>query len=99
MTWMLRGQLRALLAETVDVQLRTLIRHPEVLLQPTVRAGLPPSLLTGLREGLAHALHGVFLVGFVISLLALLSVFLLPEGLARDHILSDGTAVSKGKGR
>lgn len=99
MTGILRGQLQGLLAETIDVQLRTFVQHPEILLQPAVRAGLPPTLLAGLREAVAHALHGAFLVGFLISLLALLSVFLLPEGFARDHVLSDGAVASKGKGR
>lgn len=99
MTGILREQLQGLLAETIDVQLRTLVQHPEILLQPAVRAALPPTLLAGLREAVAHALHGAFLVGFLISLLALLSVFLLPEGFARDHVLSDGAVVSKGKGR
>lgn len=98
MTWLLRARLLSLLAETTDVQLRTLIQHPEVLLQPAVRTGLPLSLLTGLREAVAHALHGVFLAGFLVALLALVSIFLLPEGFARDHVLSDGTAVSEGQG-
>ena len=98
MTWILRGQLLSLLAQTTDVQLRTVLQNPEVLLKPAVRAALPPSLVTGLREAVANALHGAFLVGFIIALLALISVFLLPEGFARDHVLSDGAAVSRGEG-
>ena len=98
MTWILRGQLLSLLAQTTDVQLRTVVQNPEVLLKPAVLAALPPSLVTGLREAMANALHGAFLVGFIIALLALISVFLLPEGFARDHVLSDGAAVSRGKG-
>ncbi|MFQ5988640.1 MAG: MDR family MFS transporter [Candidatus Methylomirabilales bacterium] len=97
MTWILRRELVSLVAQTTSVKLRALVENPEVLLQPAVRAELPPFLLTGLREALAHALHGAFLVGFVVALLALISVFLLPEGFARDHILSDGTPISRGK--
>lgn len=99
MTWLLNKRLLSLVAETTDAQLRAIIQHPEVLLQPVVRAGLPPSVLTALREALAYALHGAFLVGFFISVLALISIFFLPEGLARDHVLSRGTATSRGKGR
>ena len=76
MTSILRGQLLSLLAQTTDVQLRTVLHNPEVLLNPAVRAALPPSLVTGLREAVANALHGAFLVGFIIAHLALLSVFL-----------------------
>lgn len=97
MARILRGELLSLVGQTTEVKLRALIHNPEVLLQPAARAGLPPSLLVGLSNALAQALHGVFLVGFGIALLALISGFLLPEGFARDHVLSEGPAVSKGK--
>jgi hypothetical protein len=98
MTWSLRKELLGVLARIPDAKLRIIAQHPEVLLQPVVRTGLPPPLVTGLREAVALALHGAFLVGFCIALLALISIFLLPEGFARDHALSDGTVASKGKG-
>lgn len=95
MVQVLRGEIVSLVGRTADLGLRPFVQHPEVLLQPAVRAGLPPSLLVGLRGALSQALHGVFLVGFGIALLVLASTFLLPEGLARDHALSEGPAVSK----
>ncbi len=95
MARILRGELLSLVGRTGEAKLKALIQNPEVLLQPAARAGLPPSLLVGLSEALAQALHGVFLVGFVIALLALVAAFLLPEGFARDHVLSEGPVVSK----
>jgi EmrB/QacA subfamily drug resistance transporter len=95
MVRILRGEIMTLIGRTADGGLGPFLRSPEVLLQPAVRAGLPPPLLVGLQGALAQALHGVFLVGFGIALLALVSTFLLPGGLARDHVLSEGPAVSK----
>ncbi|MFQ5658493.1 MAG: MDR family MFS transporter [Candidatus Methylomirabilales bacterium] len=94
MATMLQRNLLSLLAGTAEVKLKAFIQNPEVLLQPTVRAGLPPAILDGLRGALAEALAGAFLVGFVIALLALVSAFLLPEGLARDHAF-EGATVSR----
>jgi hypothetical protein len=95
MARILRGELRALAAGAADMKLEAFVQNPEVLLQPAVRAGLPAHLLIGLREALASALHGAFVTGSLLALLALLAAFLLPEGLARDHALSEGTAVSQ----
>ncbi len=95
MVRVMRGEIMSLVGRTADLGLRQFLHHPEVLLQPAVRAGLPPSLLVGLQGALSQALHGVFLVGFGIALLALVSTFLLPHGLARDHALSEGPAVPK----
>ena len=95
MSTVLQGKLLSLLAGTAETKLTTFIQNPEVLLQPAVRVGLPPALVNGLRGALAEALGGAFLIGFVIALLALASAFLLPEGLARDHALSEGTTVSR----
>ncbi len=97
MTIRLQGQLQSLIARTPEVKLRTLIQNPEVLLQPAARGGLPSALLDGLQGALAEALQDVFLLGFVIALLALISAFLIPEGLARDHALSERTVASKGR--
>ncbi len=97
MVQILRVEMMSLAGRTADTGLRAFVQNPEVLLQPAVRAGLPSAILVGLKGALAHALHGVFLVGFGITLFALVSNFLLPEGLARDHALSEGPAVSKGR--
>jgi EmrB/QacA subfamily drug resistance transporter len=59
------------------------------LLQELIRPGGSASALQGLvlssvRQLLAHALHGVFLVGLAVCLLALLSAFLVPPGRAQE---------------
>jgi EmrB/QacA subfamily drug resistance transporter len=94
MARILRGELHALTAGAAGMKLEAFVHNPEVLLQPAVRVGLPAQLLIGLREALASALHGAFVAGFVLALLALFAAFLLPDGLARDHAVSGETAVS-----
>ena len=44
-------------------QLEALIAHPDALIEPTLRSALPPAVLAAFSQGLANALHGVFLVG------------------------------------
>jgi EmrB/QacA subfamily drug resistance transporter len=95
MARLLRGSLLGLAALTADQELRAFVQNPEILLQPAIRAGLSPSLLAGLRGALADALHGVFVTGFFLALLALASALLLPEGLARDHALSGESDVQR----
>lgn len=95
MVRILRTEIMSLVGRTADAGLGAFLQNPEILLQPGVRAGLPFPVLVGLKGAMAQALHGLFLVGFGIALLALVSTFLLPEGLARDHALSEGPAVSK----
>ncbi len=93
MARILRGELLSLVGRTAGATLGAFVENPEVLLQPAARAGLPPSLLVGLQGAMAQALHGVFLVGFAIALLAMVSAFLLPEGLAKDHAISEGPVI------
>lgn len=64
--------------------LRELIRQPDVIVNPLTRVAIPPELLVFIRAGMAEALSGVFVVGLVVSLLALASAFLVPTGQARD---------------
>jgi predicted MFS family arabinose efflux permease len=70
-------------------QLEALIAHPDALIEPTLRSALPPAVLGAFSQGLANALHAVFLVGLGIASLALLSAFLVPAGRAQDLALSD----------
>jgi hypothetical protein len=63
--------------------------HPDALIEPTLRSALPPAVLAAFSQGLANALHGVFLVGLGIALLALLSAFLVPAGRAQDLALGE----------
>jgi EmrB/QacA subfamily drug resistance transporter len=76
----------------VRTQLETLIAHPDALIEPTLRSGLPPAVLAAFSQGLANALHAVFLVGFGIASLALLSAFLVPAGRAQDLALGEKRA-------
>jgi EmrB/QacA subfamily drug resistance transporter len=73
-------------------QLEILIAHPDALIQPSLRSGLPPVVLAAFSQGLANALHAVFLVGLAIASLALLSAFLVPAGRAQDLALAEKPA-------
>jgi EmrB/QacA subfamily drug resistance transporter len=70
-------------------QLEALIAHPDALIEPTLRSALPPVVLGAFSQGLANALHWVFLVGLGIASLALLSAFLVPAGRAQDLALGE----------
>jgi EmrB/QacA subfamily drug resistance transporter len=87
----LASQLHGLLG-TVDpasaAELRALIAHPDAVVHPALRGTLPPVVLRAFSQGLANALHAVFLVGFAIASLALVSAFLVPAGRAQDLALS-----------
>ena len=63
---------------------RWLAAHPDLAVNPITRAGLGELLLSQMRPVLAHAIGGVFVVGLVIAIAALLSAFLVPPGRARD---------------
>jgi len=89
MTRIMRGQLLSLVPDQTEANFTAVVQNPEVLLQPGVRETLAPSLLIGLREAMAKALNGVFVAGLCIALLALACAFLLPDGLVRDHALSE----------
>jgi hypothetical protein len=49
-------------------------------------------VLAAFSQGLANALHAVFLVGLGIASLALLSAFLVPAGRAQDLALAEKPA-------
>ncbi|HSL47558.1 MAG TPA: MDR family MFS transporter [Candidatus Deferrimicrobiaceae bacterium] len=68
--------------------LRWLAAHPDLAVNPITRATLGEPLLVQMRPVLAHAVGGVFVVGLVIAVAALLSAFLVPAGQVRD--LADG---------
>jgi EmrB/QacA subfamily drug resistance transporter len=59
--------------------------HPDVLVNPLARGGISAPLLEQLEGVLGAVLQDVFLVGFVASLLALASAFMVPRGSARQH--------------
>lgn len=65
-------------------QLHALVRHPDVVVDPVARRGLPASVLLVLRDALGSSLHLVFLAGLLIAIVALLSAFLVPGGTAQE---------------
>ncbi len=67
-------------------KLADLIRHPDALVSPAARAQLPESILNALQQILASALHGVFVVGLIVAVLALLATLFLPRGTAHEHV-------------
>jgi len=68
--------------------LRWLATHPDLAVNPLTRATLGEALLGQMRPVLAHAIGGVFVVGLLIAVTALLSAFLVPPGRARDLAVS-----------
>ncbi|MBI3457443.1 MAG: DHA2 family efflux MFS transporter permease subunit [Candidatus Rokubacteria bacterium] len=70
-------------------QLQALIAHPDAVVHPALRLTLPPGVLAAFSQALANALHAVFLVGFAIACLALVSAFLVPAGRAQDLALEE----------
>jgi EmrB/QacA subfamily drug resistance transporter len=64
--------------------LRWLAAHPDLLFNPITRATVGDDLLGLMRPALAHAVGGVFVVGLVIAVMALISALLVPAGQARD---------------
>jgi predicted MFS family arabinose efflux permease len=64
--------------------LRWLAAHPDLAVNPITRATLGEAVLGQMRPVLAYAIGGVFAVGLVIAVAALLSAFLVPAGRVRD---------------
>jgi MFS family permease len=64
--------------------LRWLAAHPDLAVNPITRGTLGEAVLSQMRPVLAHAIGGVFVVGLVIAVAALLSAFLVPPGHVRD---------------
>jgi EmrB/QacA subfamily drug resistance transporter len=61
----------------------------ESLLDPNALGQLPPAVETGIREGLAAAMHSVFLVGLAIILIALAASIFIKELPLRDTAFAD----------
>ncbi|MBI4240484.1 MAG: MFS transporter [Candidatus Rokubacteria bacterium] len=71
-------------AGALTAQAQELASRPELIVNPLTRGALAPALVAPVRLALAQALHGVFVVGLVVSLMALGAAFLVPAGRARD---------------
>jgi EmrB/QacA subfamily drug resistance transporter len=87
MAYRLQTELLALSASAGDAlgtRVQELASHPDVIVNPLTRGALDASLVAPVRLALAQALHEVFVVGLVVSLVAVGSAFLVPPGRARD---------------
>jgi len=56
-----------------------LVQHPNAFLLPATRDIIGPELVAIFQSMLAHALHSIFVVGTIVSVLALLLVALMPS--------------------
>ncbi len=68
-------------------EITRLLQHPDALIDPLARKGLSPEVLAVLQSVLADALRGVFWVGLVVAVLALVSAFFVPKGKAQEHAI------------
>ena len=67
-------------------ELAELARHPDVIINAAARARIPASTLHDFTTALDHALHSVFLVALVVSILAFFSAFLVPRGKSQTSV-------------
>lgn len=65
-------------------QLRALINHPDAIVSPVTRAMVPESVLRGMQEILAAALHRTFVVAFIVVILAFVSALFMPGETAQE---------------
>jgi hypothetical protein len=76
--------------------LQQLAAHPDLVVNPITRATLGSDLLALMRPVLAHSVGGVFVVGLVVAVVALLSTLLVPAGHARDLAIPQQRATRPG---
>jgi hypothetical protein len=97
----LQTELQALLAASgsgtrLAAQVRDLVAQPDLVVNPATREMLTPAVLAHLRLAMANALHGVFVVGLIVCVVALASSFLVPSGRARDLARAEEAAPTPG---
>jgi hypothetical protein len=76
--------------------LRWLAAHPDLVVNPITRSTLGNDVLDQMRPALAHAVGGVFVVGLVVAVAALISALLVPAGQARDLAVRGERATPSG---
>ena len=57
----------------ISAAVREKVANPQSLLEPATRALLPPELLLGLVDTLAHAIWYAFLTGFILMALGVVA--------------------------
>ena len=62
-----------------------LAANPNALIEPAARAALPENVLVALQSALSAAIHRVFWVGTIVSVLALIACFWLPRQSDTGH--------------
>lgn len=67
-----------------DPELIAIASNPDSIVSEATRAALSPEALAWLRTALGDALHGVFLTGTGIAVLALIAALAFPKGSAED---------------
>jgi len=99
MTHRLERALAGVVATAPDAlrePLQQLAAHPDLVVNPITRATLDSDLLALMRPALAHAVGGVFVVGLVVAVVALLSGLLVPAGHAHDLAIPRDRATRPG---
>jgi hypothetical protein len=67
------------LSENINSLKIPYLKNPDLILSPQSRDYLSPEVLEVLKGVLVNSLHNVFVTGFVIAILALVSAFLVPK--------------------
>jgi MFS family permease len=62
-----------------DAQAEEFAENPNALIEPTAKAALPTETLVTLQDAMAAAIHPVFWVGAIVSILAFFVTLLLPK--------------------
>ena len=78
----------AIFAETnkeAAAKLGSFLQNPDAIVDPIARATIPQAVLEPLRGALSHSLHGVFVIGLVVSILAFAAGLLVPSGKPHEH--------------
>ena len=79
MTQRMNAQVSALAQSGADAgDLRQLVENPNAFLQPTFREVFSPDVIAAFQSMLGNALHDTFVVGTAVSVLALVSVAMMP---------------------
>ncbi len=79
MTQRMNAQVSVLVQSGADAgDLSQLVENPNAFLQPAFRAAFSPDLITLFQSMPGNALHDTFVVGTVVSVLALVSVAMMP---------------------
>jgi hypothetical protein len=72
-------------ADAASHRLLELAHHPDAIIDPRARAGIPAATLELFRAALDRSLHAVFYVGVAAAAAALLSSLLIPGGKPEQH--------------